>query len=1265
VKFIREACLVDTRHRYGEFSSLFSLQDRKDFEEWCARVVDEEVDLDGEGGTNDSLPKFAIMCELNRQARRKNQEQRRFQTFLATSHLATALESATLQSQTWNPQHPRMAASWTPMTARTFTSWMSPMMQETNTMYKRVANKVRPVDTPRVGVEMEFGREDWRDIAIENQLLRMSLRDAPDIGPCDHLFERRHAVFRRGTRLTPIRMSGQIFGSQLTGAEVKFFKEMMFNREAAIAFDFSESGRFSRDVCPPYKIRTVPHEAWQVKHFPVARAVEEECVDMINDRLDRGTLERCDSQYRNPWFLVRKKDGKHRLINNAQHMNRVTIRDANLAPTADEFSEWFACCLILSLMDMFSGYDQMTLHEESRDMTAFQTLVGLVRSCTIVQGATNSVAAFQRVITRVLRAHWPWARPFIDDITVGGPKTDYGGEEALPGVRRYVLEHIQQLDRVLADVERAGATVSGTKCSWGMDRLGVVGYEVSAAGRHPDRNKVEKIRRWPDCRNVTEVRAFIGICVYYRVWVHCFALRAKPLFLLLRNDAEWTWEGPQKEAMADLKSCITHAPALITPNYRTGGTLFVGVDASGEGGGAVLEQIGEDGRRHPCRFASTMWSAAEGKWHSTKLECKAVVWALSEFRSWLYGQHFVIETDAQTLIAQLNRSSAEVPGAVVNRWLGAILMWDFEIKHVPGKKNVVADALSRYPKPDGWTAPEEPEDDVEDFIEHLIANMEAGPIQTRTRVLMDEYSDESEEYAVFLTTAKAPKMALSKLPKWKKIALNFFVRDGYLFRKTSRNVAIRRVIDDPDLRTAAIWDVHHQLGHRGVNAVYTILAQRYWWKNMHADVRRRLAACRECQLRSSKRRVDMMTNTYTFALWECVAMDIVYMPESNGKKFLILAREYLSGWVEGRALPNNKSSTIAQFIYEDIICRWCMTRRIMVDGGPDFQKAVVYLAERYGAKRIQASSHNPQAMGKIEGGHKPIVNALAKIDGAWTTNLPTVLLADRISVQESTGYSPYQMVTGQNPVLPIELSLPTWQTLPFRKVQTRAELLAVRAMQLDLRDQFVKDAAARVRRLRQRKKEYWDEHKEIQHEEFLPNELVLLWDSVREIDMSRIRKLDARWLGPYRISAKKASNPEKGTYQLEDLDGTMFRHTTPGRCLKSFQERDPSDIAAEERGTSKMWNPALWPRENQFRTPPAGDDNSGVVEDPRRQQTTPEPRNLRSLAVQGPMNAGKTPQHTIVQVKPRVITPEERAMYEQPIYDDTGSESDDSDAREN
>ena len=207
------------------------------------------------------------------------------------------------------------------------------------------------------------------------------------------------------------------------------------------------------------------------------------------------------------------------------------------------------------------------------------------------------------------------------------------------------------------------------------------------------------------------------------------------------------------------------------------------------------------------------------------------------------------------------------------------------------------------------------------------------------------------------------------------------MRDRILFRKTSRNIAIRRVVDDTDIRAQAIWQMHEHLGHRGTNTVYSMLAQRYWWMNMYEDVRRRLSKCPECQMRSSKRKVDMLSNTYSFAIWETVAIDVVYMPHCQGKRFLVIAREYLSGWPEARALPNNKSSTIAAFIYEDIICRWSTTRKLMVDGGPDFAKVVKYLAEHYKINRIQSSSHNPQAMGKIEGGHKPIVNALAKLLG--------------------------------------------------------------------------------------------------------------------------------------------------------------------------------------------------------------------------------------------------------------------------------------------
>jgi hypothetical protein len=176
--------------------------------------------------------------------------------------------------------------------------------------------------------------------------------------------------------------------------------------------------------------------------------------------------------------LVKKKEAnKYRLINNATEINRVIIQDTNLPPNADKFSEDFANCAIASLINLFSKYDQIELDETCQDMTAFITPLGLMRNTTLPQGATNSVAQFCRVVTKILQDHIPHiARPFLNDIPVKGSKNDYGEKLAAPGIRFYVLEHIQALNRVLVDIEKISATISGAKSQFGMAGLNIVGY---------------------------------------------------------------------------------------------------------------------------------------------------------------------------------------------------------------------------------------------------------------------------------------------------------------------------------------------------------------------------------------------------------------------------------------------------------------------------------------------------------------------------------------------------------------------------------------------------------------------------------------------------------------------------------------------------------------------------------------------------------------------------------------------------------------------
>jgi len=206
---------------------------------------------------------------------------------------------------------------------------------EVSTLYKKKADKVKPVDLPHPGGMKPEGTKNWRMRAISKEFYQP--------GKYSGWIIPKFSSIKRGSRLTPERLEKLRVGKGMTEEEKDIFYEVMFNREAAVAFDFNEKGYFSGEVEPPYKIPTIEHIAWQAKNFKVPKALEGVVINIIKDRMDCGALERSFGPYRNPWFLVPKKTpGKYRLINSAQRLNAVTIRDASLPPTVDEFSEEFA-----------------------------------------------------------------------------------------------------------------------------------------------------------------------------------------------------------------------------------------------------------------------------------------------------------------------------------------------------------------------------------------------------------------------------------------------------------------------------------------------------------------------------------------------------------------------------------------------------------------------------------------------------------------------------------------------------------------------------------------------------------------------------------------------------------------------------------------------------------------------------------------------------------------------------------------------------------
>ena len=142
------------------------------------------------------------------------------------------------------------------------------------------------------------------------------------------------------------------------------------------------------------------------------------------------------------------------------------------------------------------------------------------------------------------------------------------------------------------------------------------------------------------------------------------------------------------------------------------------------------QEDSETKKRHPACFESDMWTNAEKKYNSGKLECRRLLKAHKKFIYYLYGVRFVVEIDARKLVHQLNYPASDLLGSIVSRWLACIWLFTFDIKHVVGMKHGGPDTLSRRGKAKE-DSEDEDLDDWEDQMDLDLSVVHAFPVEVR------------------------------------------------------------------------------------------------------------------------------------------------------------------------------------------------------------------------------------------------------------------------------------------------------------------------------------------------------------------------------------------------------------------------------------------------------------------------------------------------------------------------------------------------------
>ena len=348
----------------------------------------------------------------------------------------------------------------------------------------------------------------------------------------------------------------------------------------------------------------------------------------LEEWLSQEKISPSQSEWASNIVIVKKKDGSLRFCVDYRQLNDRTVKDSYPLPRIDDSLDCLGGATWFSTMDLRSGYHQVALDERDKDKTTFVTRKGTFAFNVMPFGLCNAPATFQRLMDCTMRGlNYEICLIYLDDIIVFS--TD------LP-------THLQRLELVFERLAQAGLKLKPSKCAFLQRSVDFLGYKVSSQGITTDERKTEAVVEWPVPTKLREVRGFLGLCGYYRRFVHNFSEIAAPLHAMTRKNVPFQWTHQCQTAFDTLKCKLTTAPILALP--RDEGQYIMDTDASDHGIGAVLSQI-QDGEDRVVSYASRLYSTAEQRYCVTRKELLAVVFFMKQFRQYLLGRPFLVRTD--------------------------------------------------------------------------------------------------------------------------------------------------------------------------------------------------------------------------------------------------------------------------------------------------------------------------------------------------------------------------------------------------------------------------------------------------------------------------------------------------------------------------------------------------------------------------------------------------------------------------------------------
>ncbi|XP_043246361.1 uncharacterized protein K02A2.6-like [Amphibalanus amphitrite] len=626
----------------------------------------------------------------------------------------------------------------------------------------------------------------------------------------------------------------------------------------------------------------------QQKMRPLPYSVREEVKAHLADLEAKGVIEKVDSSpWISPMVVTRRRTGGIRVCLDLKKVNQAVMPSKYPLPDMMDMLDKLKGAAVFSSLDMKSAFNQLPLHEESRNLTAFMTPDGLRRYTRCCFGLSSIPAAFQKVMDNIL-AGLSGVQVYVDDIIIFGENQD---------------QHDARLQQVLARLKEYQVTLNEEKCTFSTTSLEFLGFTVTKNGFKVSENRVKGMRDMKSPSTAKQLQSALGLFGFYARFVSDFSTLVDPLRATLKAERfQWTQE--LETCFREVISKIINSSALTM--YDPDRPTVVTSDASDVGLGAVLSQIYPEGER-VVSFASATLSDTQRKYSVTEREALAAKWSVEHWHKYLFGTHFTLRTDHQALQSLLSSKGIGRAGMRLSRWAIRLMAYSFSVEHVGGSRNV-ADGLSRLP-----ASTHTPEDDDQLMVAAITDRIARKSAVTRDSIRAAGAEDEELTRLCRQIVSGWParsKDCPTDLQPYYRFRNELTVVEGLILRG-------ERIVVPSVLRQHLLEQAHES--HPGIVRTKQRLREIFWWPGMDAAVENIVKSCTVCDAvdKSAKpRNILLQPVPFPEKPWSKLGIDFIGPLEGGGigRRFAIVMTDYHSKWPEVAFCPHPSSRAVINFM---------------------------------------------------------------------------------------------------------------------------------------------------------------------------------------------------------------------------------------------------------------------------------------------------------------------------------------------------------------